>query len=127
MYIGEMSYAIGLGSLVPLPGFIVLVTGEALRILRLIRRGADESATSPEAGTLAIPQLAFSRKEITRHWASAFRQEAVKWGLVLTMIIFIVTLRDRDADVLIVISFVVGSLLNAPWVHRSRMPESTPA
>src|SRR5271166_303439 len=37
-YLGELLYAIGLGSLMPLSGFIILIAGEALRILRLMRR-----------------------------------------------------------------------------------------
>ena len=36
-YLGELLYAIGLGSLAPLSGFIILVGGEALRIFRLSR------------------------------------------------------------------------------------------
>ena len=34
-YLGEWCYAVGLASLVPLSGFVILVGGEALRILRL--------------------------------------------------------------------------------------------
>jgi hypothetical protein len=37
-YLGDLCYAIGLGSLAPLAGFVILVTEEALRVFRLMRR-----------------------------------------------------------------------------------------
>lgn len=37
-YLGEFLYAIGLGSLAPIAGFVVLVVGEGARILRLLKR-----------------------------------------------------------------------------------------
>jgi len=43
-YKGDLLYAIGLASLVPLAGFVILIVGEAVRILRLKRRQDEFSA-----------------------------------------------------------------------------------
>ena len=102
-------YAIGLGSLAPLSGFLVLVGGEALRVFRLIRRAEDHAQN---VGTpLSLSPAANERR---LQWKSAFRQEAVKWGILLTMIIFVMTLKDRVAEVLAIASLLVGLLFNAP-------------
>jgi hypothetical protein len=52
-------------------------------------------------------------------WGSAFRIEAVKWGILITMIVFVITLRDRVAEYLAAASFLIGALLNAPFFNRS--------
>ena len=96
-YLGELVYAVGLGSLLPLPGFVILVAGESLRIFRLIRREQDQSHPPPVIG-----------------WGRAFRKEAVKWAIFLSMIAFVITLKDRVADVLVALSFLIGLLLNLP-------------
>lgn len=93
-YLGDFLYAVGLGSLMPLPGFVLLVAGESLRILRLIRCPAH------------------SQETLDSGWGRAFRREAVKWGILLTMIVFSITLKDRHAEILAVTSFLVGLLLN---------------
>lgn len=97
-YLGELFYAIGLGSLLPLPGFIILVAGESLRIFRLIRR--ENNQTPPQPAST---------------WRRAFRKEAVKWGILLSMIAFVITLKDRVADVLVASSFLIGLLLSLPF------------
>jgi hypothetical protein len=102
-YLGELLYAIGLGSLMPLPGFVILIAGESLRILRLILR----------APSLALPQ-----NESPPRWTDAFRREAVKWGILLTMIVFVITLKDRVAEILAAASFLAGLLLNVPFFRR---------
>jgi hypothetical protein len=38
-HLGELLFAVGLASLAPLWGFVILVAGEALRLFRLMRRG----------------------------------------------------------------------------------------
>jgi hypothetical protein len=97
-YLGELLYAIGLGSLLPLPGFVLLVAGESHRIFRLLRRENGQSQ-SP---------LAFT-------WRRAFRKELIKWGILLSMIAFVITLKDRVADVLVASSFIIGLLFNLPF------------
>jgi hypothetical protein len=116
-HLGEI-YAIGLGSLVPLEGFVILVGGEALRVFRLMQRDADPAHNSeqhlpgPLAGTRHVVEAVDPR------WMMGFRQEAVKWGILLTMIVFVITLVDRHADVLAAASFLVGNVLNAPEFFR---------
>ena len=105
-YLGELVYAIGLGSLAPVSGFAVLVTGEALRIFRLSRL-ENGHAQDFHAGSGPA-------------WTRAFRQEAAKCGVLITMIVFVVTLKDRVAEILIGASFLIGLLANAPIFSSSR-------
>lgn len=126
-YLGDLFYAIGLGSLAPLWGFVILVVGETLRVFRLMQREnarAQNSQTrpSPTSQPLAAPVV----EELHPKWGRALRQEAVKWGLVLTMIVFVITLKDRLAELLAAASFLIGLLLNAPlFSHLPRVGEST--
>jgi hypothetical protein len=39
------------------------------------------------------------------------------------MIVFVLTLQDRHADVLVVASFLLGLLLNVLWFRRSTVEE----
>ena len=104
-YIGDFVYAIGLGSLLPIAGFVVLVAGEGFRLFRLAKNSHDSTMESDTG------------------WGRAIRQEAVKWCLVASMIVFVITLKDRVADVLVVASFVIGLVCNAPWFGRSSRAE----
>src|SRR5277367_5204815 len=79
-YLGDFLYAIALGSLVPLSGFCLLVIGEGIRLFRLSRR---DGQTVQGPGSESDPA-----KRLPPQWARAFRQEALKWGLFLTMIVF---------------------------------------
>jgi hypothetical protein len=119
-HLGDLFYAMGLGSLAPALGFIILLAGEGIRVFRLTRR-EDERARnflqhpSPAPQPLA-PAIV---KKLDPIWKKAFRQEAVKWGLFLTMIVFVITLKDRLAEVLACASFLVGLVLNAPIFGHS--------
>jgi hypothetical protein len=93
-YFGEILYAIGFGALLPLPGFIILVFSESLRLLRLMRRQDPVKFDSA--------------------WGTAICRETVKWGILVTMIVFSITLKDRHAEILAVISFLAGLLFNLP-------------
>lgn len=99
--IGDFIYAIGLGSLFPTTGFVVLVIGEGNRLLRLAMHvDAIEIESVPRLGT-------------------AIRREAVKWCLTISMIVFVVTLKDRVADILVAASFAIGLICNAPVFDKS--------
>jgi hypothetical protein len=103
-YLGEFLYAIALGSLAPLAGFVVLVAGETIRLLRLALR----------------PNLSSSDESVKQEpilWLEALRSEAVKWGLFLTMIVFTITLKDRVAEVLAGLSVLVWIILNI-WASQ---------
>jgi hypothetical protein len=106
-YLGELSFAIGLASLAPLWGFVILVAGEALRLFRLMRREDDPTLAS------------FPQAKSSAQWRTALRQEAAKWGMLLTMIVFVITLKDRLAEVLAVASLLTGLILNAPFFSHS--------
>jgi hypothetical protein len=100
-FVGDFVYAIGLGSLLPIAGFAVLVAGEGARLLRLAVRG-DAPMIESDSG-----------------WRRALRREAVKWCLVVSMVVFVITLKDRVADVLVAASFVIGLICNAPFFDRA--------
>jgi small-conductance mechanosensitive channel len=93
--LGEILYAAGLGSLFPLSGFLILVIG-----LRF-----------PAPATVPCTPA-------EKTWRVAFRKEAVKWGILITMIVFVITLIDRVAEYLAAASFLVGLLLNLPSFRR---------
>jgi hypothetical protein len=100
-YVGEFLYAVGLASLAPLSGCCLLIAGEGLRLLRLARR---------ERETDGAPDRPCS---VTQ----AFRREALKWGLFVSMIAFTVTLSDRLAEILIAASVLVWMVLQARVGH----------
>ena len=99
MHLGSVLYALGIGSLAPLPGFAILAIGETVLATRLYLRELN-SGCEQRAG------------ETMRSWASAVRTEAVKWGLFLTMIVFTAVLIDRVADVLAAASLAIAAALN---------------
>jgi hypothetical protein len=125
-HLGDLSYAIGLGSLAPLCGFVILVVGEALRVFRLIRLHDDRTQNFQQGPLSVAPPLAYPvARERESGWPKAFQKEAVKWGLLLTMIVFVITLRDRIAEVLATCSFLIGLLLNGPlFKHAPRFDQS---
>ena len=90
----ELLFSLGIGTLLPLPGFILLVAGQALRVLRL-------AASQTE---IIWP--------VCSGWIGAIRREAAKWGLLLTMIVFTITLIDRVADYLAAASCLVWAAFN---------------
>lgn len=92
--LGEFLFSAGIGTLLPLPGFILLVAGQALRVLRL---------TASQTGIIW---------PVCSGWIGAIRREAAKWGLLLTMIVFTITLVDRIADYLAAASCLVWAAFN---------------
>lgn len=123
--LGDMLFTIGIASLAPLSGALLLVAGEALRLLRLIlrqewlirdaaRRGSLPSASEPRSLRLVREQ---SRMR-TPNWVRALRHEAVRWGIFITMVVFTATLIDRLAEVMAGASLVAAALLNLR-LHRT--------
>jgi Mg2+/citrate symporter len=98
--LGELLYAIGLATLAPLWGAVLLTTGEAVRVLRLELAGAERNRQRAD----------------TARWRLAVRRQAAKWGVFLTMIVFTVTLIDRVANYGILTSAAVWIVLNWPEV-----------
>jgi hypothetical protein len=113
-YIGELLFAIGLGSLFPLSGFVLLVAGETIRILRLSRSQLSSGQLSP--GKDKPPE----REIPVPEWRRAFREQSAKWGIFISMIVFSITLRDRVAEILVCASVLVWALLNLPQFTMQR-------
>jgi hypothetical protein len=99
--LGDFLYAVALATLMPLSGFCILMFFESIRLLRLSR--LDDALTR---GRTTPPRL------WQPEWGKAFRREAIKWGLFLTMIVFTATLKDRIAEVLIGATVILWILLN---------------
>lgn len=96
---GDWLYAIGLSTLAPLAGCVVLMSGESLRILRLAVRARQGVADD-------------IRNPTDPRWGYAVRRQAAKWGVLVTMVVFTITLMDRVADYGIVASVAVWAVLN---------------
>ena len=111
-YLGDWLYAVALGTLAPLAGFVILAGVEGIRIVRL---AVDDSESlnrqQSDLGHAAVFPMS--------HW-DAVQQESFKWGMFLVMVAFAVTLRDRLAEGLAVLVGVVGLLLTSPYLRRLR-------
>lgn len=119
-FLGDLFYALGLGTLFPLAGFVILVGGEVLRVFRLNKRANHERLSFARQRVPDSSPLARAHEiESGPSWGKAFQKEAVKWGILVTMIVFVITLTDRLAEYMIAASFLVGLLLNAPFFNRS--------
>lgn len=113
-YLGQFAFAVGLASLLPLAGYVMLIAGEGFRLLRIFTwtkvgsagqsRAANGSAWSSEARTEAM--------EANVRWFPAIQREALKWCVLISMVVFTITLRDRYADWLICASIVIAVLAN---------------
>jgi hypothetical protein len=105
--VGEWLYAIGLATLLPLLGSILLVVGESIRIVRLALRGKAQAKRTARG-------MECTSKEL---WAKAVRRESAKYGILLTMMVFSVCLIDRVADYGILASILAWGILSACEKH----------
>lgn len=97
--LARLLFALSLGLLLPLPGAMLLVAGEAILIFRLFMRDRGD-AGSPEPG--------------------GFRAAVSKWGVAASMLVLTVTLRDRLAETIAASGFVLWLAFNGPSIVRSR-------
>lgn len=114
-HVGDLLYAVGLGTLAPWLGFVILTGGEALRVFRLSQLEGERR------------QEERSLWQVTprpHNWLKAFRLEIIKWEIFLTMIIFTITLQDRIAETLAVASFLVSLVVN--WNESLHGAEAVP-
>ncbi len=114
-HFGEWCYAIGLASLAPLWGSVLLITGESIRILRLVRYERALSKDRESLNDQSARALKGKPDEPALDWGSAFRLQVTKWGVFLTMIVFTTTLIDRVADYGIVASVLAWLPMNLPF------------
>lgn len=91
----RMLTVLAVGLLLPLPGVILLLAGEAVLISRLMLRGPG---SVPEEGL----------------GSSA----ALKWGLAVSMVVFVWTLQDRLAEVGVAASLLVALVARFNAVQR---------
>jgi hypothetical protein len=108
-HLGDILYAVGLGSLAPLFGFLILVIGQILLTLRLMNSEAPSEMSSTRK-QLSPP----SEQSFAPNWPQAARHEIGKWAIFLTMIVFTITLIDRVAEVLALARFLVWLVFNFP-------------
>jgi hypothetical protein len=125
--VGEFIFAVGLATLAPLWGFVILVGGEAIRIGRLILRERALGRTPAREG-VSTDLVPASQPERAAHFHTEFaarrdrvvRREGVKWGLFFIMTIFAITLVDRDAEAGALASVLLWALLNLRNLIRKR-------
>lgn len=119
-YLGQFAYAVGLASVLPLAGYVMLIAGEGFRLLRIFTwTKVGSAAQSPTANASARSLEA--RMEAMQGrvgWFGAIQREALKWCVLISMVVFTITLRDRYADWLICASIVIAVLAN--W-RRARV------
>jgi hypothetical protein len=116
-YFGEWLFALGLASLAPFWGAILLVAGEGLRLLRLACRDRSEFQSAP------LNPASDQRASPPPQWPRAFRLQAAKWGMFITMILFSIMLIDRLAETMAVASVIIWMLLNLPaWIRAKKTP-----
>lgn len=114
-HLGDLMYAIGLASLAPMWGCVLLIMGESIRILRLARY---EGAWSKGQEFQSAPVVSRKLDERAPDCGPAIRRQVTKWGVFLTMIVFTITLVDRVADYGIVASVLAWMPLNLPFRRR---------
>jgi protein-S-isoprenylcysteine O-methyltransferase Ste14 len=104
LYMGTFLMSVGLGFLASRTGFVILVVGAAIRILRLV--GREEAELKMQRGEpflqycVQVPRFVPSllpripSGHLTPRWGQAFLGEVAMWGFFLTMAAFAITLRS---------------------------------
>lgn len=109
--------AFALGLLLPLPGTILLLSGELILVLRLILR--DRATLDARENGSPTAQTSQGVRQANGAWGAAFRAAASKWGLAGSMIVFTLTLQDRIAEIGAAGSFILWLILNFRRPSRS--------
>jgi hypothetical protein len=106
--VASLLQAIGIGSLLPLPGFLLLVLGDA--VASLLLDGTHSTAENPRAGRdfrrARSPLQGF-------RWRNALAPHIGLCFAFLSMAIFSVVLIDRVADVLFAMTALVSIAANS--------------
>jgi hypothetical protein len=106
--VADLLQAIGIGSLLPLPGFLLLVLCDVAASLLLYSRNsiAEDPGTERSSGRAGRPLQAF-------RWRDALAAHLGLCLAFLSMAIFSATLIDRVADVLFGMTALVSVAANA--------------
>ena len=105
--VASLLQAIGIGSLLPLPGFLLLVLGDA--VASLLLGGRHSTAENPRAGRDFRPARSFLQGS---RWSSALATHTGLCFAFLSMAIFSVVLIDRVADVLFAMTALASVAAN---------------
>jgi hypothetical protein len=114
--IASILQAIGIGALLPLPGFLLLVLGDVVASLLLY----DRHSTAEDPRSEGEDSLGASGQLQTFRWSDAL---AIHIGLCcafLSMAIFSVVLIDRVADVLFAMTALVSVAANSRLFLKGR-------
>lgn len=99
--VASLLQSAGIGSLLPLPGFLLLVIGDLAVSLLLDRRSGEGPAVGAASGTAGKGRPGF-------WWRGGLAANIGLLCAFISMVIFSVTLRDRLADVLFALSALVS-------------------
>ncbi|HKI87254.1 MAG TPA: isoprenylcysteine carboxylmethyltransferase family protein [Thermoanaerobaculia bacterium] len=135
LYIGTFLLAAGMGVMASRLGFVVLVAGIGLLVLRLIGREeallAEEQGASYEAFRAAVPRVIPALRPrlpasgARPRWGEALIGEGYMWCFVLSMLGFSLTFNMRIFDWLIALSLVSYVIVNL-WWKRLRPKRNQP-
>ncbi len=126
-HLGDMLFSIGIASLAPLSGALLLVGGEAIRLILILRKessirdAARGNASSSLAEPASLSLIPDQSRLTTPAWGRAFRHEAVRWGIFLTMVVFTATLVDGLAEMLAGLCLLATALLNLPFFRANEL------
>jgi len=132
LYLGNIVLAAGIGLMASRVGFLVLVVGMTVFVLRLILR--EESELMRDQGEpyqhycAAVPRLIpsltprVSPAGNEAHWAQGFGAELMYWLMALSMVVFAVSLSIKLFWIVFAFAIACSWLLKWP---RSKRPPAT--
>jgi hypothetical protein len=125
IYVGRLLFAAGIGLLAPISGTVILLVGEVSLVARLLVRNSNTTDLPALHRDWIFPSLdgLLPAQSLSARWKYALRKEASKWGLAITMIAFTLTLRDRLAEILAGVSFLLWLALNLSDFRRPSAPD----
>jgi hypothetical protein len=88
-------------------------------------QGQRHAERATEPSPISAPLSFAPEKDPYPPWGKAFRKGAVRWSLVLTTLVFVITLKDRLAEILAVVGFLLGLLFNPPGFSDSSTIEES--
>jgi protein-S-isoprenylcysteine O-methyltransferase Ste14 len=130
LYLGNIFMAAGIGLMASRSGFLILLLGMTVFVIRLILREEAEllrdqgepyrryCATVPRLIPSPIPRLACAGN--APHWRRAFRAELMYWLLVLAVAALAVTLNIKIFWGVFAIAMASSWLLKAPKTKQGR-------
>jgi protein-S-isoprenylcysteine O-methyltransferase Ste14 len=133
LYLGGMLLAVGIGLLASRLGFLVIVVGLAIVMLRLM--GLEESNLAREQGQSylefckKVPRIwpalrpRVSRGGVVPRWGQAFMGEIFMWGFFVAMAAFVVTLNVRTTWWIIAVALTLYVVRSYFLYFRRRRAE----